>query len=151
MKKGVGGQVELTIYILTNTTFYLQPWPVPWIPDGSQGSVLISVHTSENAHLTHPNLALVLSLPNYCSFSFPHSCMLSHFSWLSATLWTINLPGSCPWDSPGKNTGVGCHALLQGIFPDPGIKTASLMSPALAGRFFTISTTWEISFPHLNK
>ena len=23
----------------------------------------------------------------------------------------------CPWDSPGKNTGVGCHVLLQGIFP----------------------------------
>ena len=23
----------------------------------------------------------------------------------------------CPWDSPGKNTGLGCHALLQGIFP----------------------------------
>ena len=23
----------------------------------------------------------------------------------------------CPWDSPGKNTGVGCHCLLQGIFP----------------------------------
>ena len=23
----------------------------------------------------------------------------------------------CPWDSPGKNTGVSCHALLQGIFP----------------------------------
>ena len=22
----------------------------------------------------------------------------------------------CPWDSPGKNTEVGCHALLQGIF-----------------------------------
>ena len=22
----------------------------------------------------------------------------------------------CPWDSPGKNTGVACHALLQGIF-----------------------------------
>ena len=25
-----------------------------------------------------------------------------------------------PWDSPGKNTGVGCHALLQGIFPTQG-------------------------------
>ena len=25
-------------------------------------------------------------------------------------------PGSVPWDSPGKNTGVVCHALLQGIF-----------------------------------
>ena len=23
----------------------------------------------------------------------------------------------CPWESPGRNTGVGCHALLQGIFP----------------------------------
>ena len=23
----------------------------------------------------------------------------------------------CPWDSPGKNTGVGCHFLLQRIFP----------------------------------
>ena len=22
----------------------------------------------------------------------------------------------CPWDSPGKNPGVGCHVLLQGIF-----------------------------------
>ena len=22
-------------------------------------------------------------------------------------------PGSRPWDSPGKNTGVGCHFLLQ--------------------------------------
>ena len=26
----------------------------------------------------------------------------------------------CPWDSPGKNTGVGCHALLQGILPTQG-------------------------------
>ena len=26
----------------------------------------------------------------------------------------------CPWDSPGKNTGVGYHFLLQGIFPTQG-------------------------------
>ena len=26
----------------------------------------------------------------------------------------------CPWDSPGKNTGAGCHALLQGVFPTQG-------------------------------
>ena len=26
----------------------------------------------------------------------------------------------CPWDSPGRNTGVGCHTLLQGIFPTQG-------------------------------
>ena len=26
----------------------------------------------------------------------------------------------CPWASPGKNTGVSCHALLQGIFLTQG-------------------------------
>ena len=26
----------------------------------------------------------------------------------------------CPWDFPGKNTGVDCHSLLQGIFPIQG-------------------------------
>ena len=26
-----------------------------------------------------------------------------------------------PWDSPGKYTGVGCHVLLQGIFPTQGM------------------------------
>ena len=64
--------------------------------------------------------------------------MLSHFSCVQhfVTLWTVVL---CPWDSPGKDTWVGCCALLQG----GGIKTASPMSPALAGGFFTTSTTWE--------
>ena len=27
----------------------------------------------------------------------------------------------CPWNSPGKSTGVGCHFLLQGIFPTQGL------------------------------
>ena len=43
----------------------------------------------------------------------------------------------CSWpgtsvhgDSPGKNTGVGCLVLLQGIFPTPGIKPRS---PAVQG------------------
>ena len=34
----------------------------------------------------------------------------------------LSLPGSSVHgDSPGKNTGVGCHALLQGIFPTQGL------------------------------
>ena len=28
----------------------------------------------------------------------------------------------CPWDFPGKSTGVGCHFPLQGIFPTQGTK-----------------------------
>ena len=34
----------------------------------------------------------------------------------------------CPWNSPGKNTGMGSHSLLQRSFPDSRIK---LRSPAL--------------------
>ena len=33
--------------------------------------------------------------------------------------WPIRL--LCPWDFPGKNTGMGCHALLQGIFLTQGL------------------------------
>ena len=43
-------------------------------------------------------------------------------------------------NSLGKNTGVVCHALLQGIFPLQG-SNPCLMSPALAGGFFTTSAT----------
>ena len=46
--------------------------------------------------------------------------MLSRFSLvrLFTTLWTVCSPpgSSVHWDSPGKNIGVGCHTLLQGIF-----------------------------------
>ena len=41
----------------------------------------------------------------------------------------------CPWDSPGKNTGVGCHSLLQGILPT--------RVSCIAGRFFTVWATRE--------
>ena len=40
-------------------------------------------------------------------------------------------------DSPGKNTGVGYHALLQGTFPTQGF------NPGTAGRFLTIWATTE--------
>ena len=41
--------------------------------------------------------------------------------------WNMDVKGSLwphglcsPWDSPGQNTGVGSHSLLQGIFPTQG-------------------------------
>ena len=43
----------------------------------------------------------------------------------------------CPRDSPGKNTEVGCRALLWGTFPIQGSNQPFLMSPALVGRFLT--------------
>ena len=35
----------------------------------------------------------------------------------------------CPWDFPGKNTGVGCHFLLQGIFLTQGSNSGVLHWP----------------------
>ena len=35
--------------------------------------------------------------------------------WPFVTLWAVAHRLLCPWDYPGKNTGVGCHFLLQGI------------------------------------
>ena len=45
---------------------------------------------------------------------------------LFATPWTVAHQVLCPWGSPGKNTGVGCHFLLQGIFPTPGLNSVLL-------------------------
>ena len=47
-------------------------------------------------------------------------CAVLCRSVMSNSLWPMHcsLPGSSVHgDSPGKNTGVGCHAVLQGIFP----------------------------------
>ena len=49
----------------------------------------------------------------------------------------------CPWDSPGNNTGVSCHALLQGMLLTQGFNPHLLHKPpALASSFFTSSATW---------
>ena len=55
----------------------------------------------------------------------------------------------CPWDSPGKNTGMGCHFLLQGIFLTQG-SNPHLRSPALADGFFIASTIWEAPLKHIH-
>ena len=59
--------------------------------------------------------------------------MLSHFS-------HVPTRHHCQWDFPCKDTGMGCHALLQGIFLTQG-SNQHLMSPA--SLCFTTSTTWE--------
>ena len=60
--------------------------------------------------------------------------------WVSVDLtespWTVAYQAPLFMGFPRlKNTGVGCHFLLQGLFP--GMEPVSLASPALARRFFT--------------
>ena len=71
--------------------------------------------------------------------------VLSHFSrvWLSVTLWTVahQPPLSMGFSRQEYCSGLPCPP--PGNLPNPGIKPLSLMSPVLAGGFFTISTPWE--------
>ena len=65
--------------------------------------------------------------------------MCSVTSVVSGSLWPYGLQPAkflCPWDSPGKNTGVGCHALLQGIFPIQG-SNPGLLCLLHCRQFFT--------------
>ena len=45
---------------------------------------------------------------------------------LFTTLWTAAHQTPLSLDSPGKNTGVGCHSFLQGIFPIHGLNLCLL-------------------------
>ena len=57
----------------------------------------------------------VISLPFHL---LPNLCIencIALFSLLCCVKLLVTL--LCPWDSPGMNTGVSCHALLEGIFP----------------------------------
>ena len=79
-------------------------------------------------------------------------CMLSLFrcAWLCDPTDRSLPASSVHGDSPGKNTGGGCYALLQGIFPTQVLNPHLFTSPALAGRFFFISATWEAHIYSLN-
>ena len=70
------------------------------------------------------------------SMTLPMCCDVLSSSVMSDQLFLdCSLPvSSVHGDSPGKNTGVGCHALIQGIFLTQGLNQASLT----AGRFFTV-------------
>ena len=48
----------------------------------------------------------------------------TELKWSELRLQPIRL--LCPWNSPGRNTGVGCNFFLQGIFPSQGLNLALL-------------------------
>ena len=81
--------------------------------------------------------------------------MLSLFSHvgLFATPWTVARQAPLSMGFSWQEYWSGLPFPPPGDLPHPGIKLESLMSPALAGGFFTTSTTWEAptkNFPALN-
>ena len=72
-----------------------------------------------------PGQMLGPALMRAWALSPPNSCVHAN---LLQSCPTLSDPMDCspPWDSPGKNTGMGCHALLQGIFPVRGLNPVFL-------------------------
>ena len=68
--------------------------------------------------------------------------------WFFATLWTVayQAPLSMGFSRPEYWNGLPCPP--PGALPDSGIELMSLISPALAGGFFTTSATWEAHRAH---
>ena len=119
---------------------------------------------SENARLRHSDQDLLPAPPQLSRVSvntWAHVCACVHVPYAieakahflvlcvlscsveSSTLRPHGLQPArllCPWDCPGKDTGVGCHFLLQGIFPTQGLNP---YLTALAGRFFTTEPPGE--------
>ena len=57
-----------------------------------------------------------------------HACMVSRFSpvWLYVTLWAAARQTPLSMGFSSQNTGVGCHALLQGVSPTQGLNPCLL-------------------------
>ena len=112
-------KIEFNIYFpLSPNITFLQMffWSV------NNAKVILSSWAAQNQVL-----AWIWSLGSGC----PCVLVLSHV-WLFVTSWTVPSRLLCPWNFPGKNTGVldnpgvGCHFLLQGLFPTQGMNPCLL-------------------------
>ena len=71
-------------------------------------------------------------------------CVLSSFSHVRLIDFLAMLLGRlCPWGFSRQEYLNGLPCPPPGGLFHPGIKPASLISPTLAGGFFTINATWE--------
>ena len=79
--------------------------------------------------------------------SFPSSCMLAQLFTcvqLRVTLWTVAWQIPVPMVFFSRKYWSGLPFPTPGNLPNPGIKPASPVSLALAGRIFTTRATWEV-------
>ena len=105
-------------------------------------------------------LSTLISVTKKFSFLFSSSLgvpcvcpVLSHFSCIWLCYPTDQSPPGSPIQGFSRQeywSVLPCPS--PGGLPDPGIISMSLMSPVLAGRFFTTSTTWEVcTFPGFSQ
>ena len=82
-----------------------------------------------------PSIRFYYQVTNLCPLLITGLCLVTQSCPILCDSMDCDLPGSSVHgDSPDKNTGVGCHAFLQGIFPTQGLNLCLL----IAGGFFTM-------------
>ena len=105
--------------------------------------------TWKGAVLQYRNFWLITFLSPGTLWSHPHVCTPTKSLLSCPTLcdpMDCSPPGSSVHgDSPGKNTGVGCHALLQGIFPTQGSNRVPYIS--CIGRWILYHLSHQVSLP----
>ena len=86
-----------------------------------------------------------ITLPLFFLRGTMHACVFSRFSciWFFATLWTVACQAPLPMGFSRQELWSGLPCPPPGDLPDPGIELTYLMSPALAGSFFTPISPWE--------
>ena len=96
------------------------------------------------------------ALARGCIYICVCACMLSCFSYvalvMSDSLQHHGLQLTrllCPWGFSRQEYWSGLPFPPPGDLPDAGIEPVSLMSPALAGSFFTTNATWEAPYLYL--
>ena len=74
-----------------------------------------------------------------------HACVLSHSSRvrLFVITWTVSIQAPLPMGFSRQEYWSGLPCPPPGDLPNLGVETVSLMSPALGGRFYTMSATGE--------
>ena len=89
-------------------------------------------------------------LQEIASLLHPIACMLNRFSCVrfSVTLWTVAHLGTLCLGFSRQEYWSGLPCSPLGDFPKPGIEPMSLMSPALAGGFFTTSALFSSVYWH---
>ena len=122
-------------------------------------SAVISYSNLLNTSPHSKTLVLVHSRPQ----ALPSSCVYACLVIQSDSLQPYRLQPArllCPWDFPGKNTGVGCHFLLQGIFPTQGLNPhlssllhwqAGVLFVCLFVCFLTTSATYKLESTKKNQ